>query len=127
MTKTRRTSTDEFKREAVALFENSGQPLMQVAAELGIQPSMLRSWRAVVRATAPSTQAGTPASASAPPRRRSWQPRSRGSSASSTAPARNVTFKKRSRTGSACEDRNGFGLGCRRKGAASGFLVRLKQ
>ena len=48
MTKTRRTFTDEFKREAVALFESSGRPLMQVAAELGIQPSMLRSWRAVV-------------------------------------------------------------------------------
>ena len=68
MTKTRRTFTDEFKREAVALFESSGRPLMQVAAELGIQPSMLRGWRAVVRATAPGTQAGTPASASAPPR-----------------------------------------------------------
>jgi transposase len=45
MTKTRRTFTDEFKREAVALLESSGRPLMQVAAELGIQPSMLRSWR----------------------------------------------------------------------------------
>ena len=47
MTKTRRTFTDEFKREAVALLESSGRPLMQVAIELGIQPSMLRSWRAV--------------------------------------------------------------------------------
>lgn len=36
MTKTRRTFTDEFKREAVALLESSGRPLMQVAAELGI-------------------------------------------------------------------------------------------
>ncbi len=38
MTKTRR----EFKREAVALLESSGRPQMQIAAELGIHPSMLR-------------------------------------------------------------------------------------
>jgi transposase len=43
--KTRRTFTDEFKREAVALLAGSGRPLTQVAAELGIQPSMLRAWR----------------------------------------------------------------------------------
>lgn len=68
MTKTRRAFTDEFKREAVALLESSGRPLMQVAAELGIQPSMLRSWRAVAHGTAPRTQAGASASASATPR-----------------------------------------------------------
>ena len=44
-TKTRRAFTDEFKREAVALLAGSGRPLTQVAAELGIQPSMLRAWR----------------------------------------------------------------------------------
>jgi transposase len=44
-TKTRRTFTDEFKREAVSLLEGSGRPLTQVATELGIQPSMLRAWR----------------------------------------------------------------------------------
>ena len=36
MTKTRRTFTDGFKREAVSLLEASGRPLMQVASE--------RSW-----------------------------------------------------------------------------------
>ncbi|WP_018262938.1 transposase, partial [Methylobacterium sp. WSM2598] len=41
-TKTRRAFTPEFKREAVALLESSGRPQMQIAAELGIQPSMLR-------------------------------------------------------------------------------------
>jgi transposase len=41
MNKTRR----EFKQEAVALLRPSGRPLTQVAGELGIQPSMLRSWR----------------------------------------------------------------------------------
>ena len=46
MTKTRREFSPEFKREAVALLESSGRPQMQIAAELGIQPSMLRSWRA---------------------------------------------------------------------------------
>ncbi len=55
MTKTRRTFTDEFKREAVALLESSGRPLMQVAAELGIQPSMLRSWRGTAKGAMPPT------------------------------------------------------------------------
>jgi transposase len=44
-TKTRREFTEDFKREAVGLLASSGRPLMQVANELGIQPSMLRSWR----------------------------------------------------------------------------------
>jgi transposase len=45
MTKTRRAFTDEFKREAVSLVASSGRPLTQVASELGVQPSLLRSWR----------------------------------------------------------------------------------
>ena len=52
MTKTRREFSPEFKREAVALLESSGRPLMQVATEVGISPSMLRNWRAVVNAGA---------------------------------------------------------------------------
>ena len=46
MAKTRREFSPEFKREAVALLESSGRPLMQVATEVGISPSMLRNWRA---------------------------------------------------------------------------------
>jgi len=49
MPRTRREFSPEFKREAVALLEGSGRPLMQVATEVGISPSMLRNWRAVVR------------------------------------------------------------------------------
>ena len=61
MTKTRRTFTDEFKRKAVALLESSGRPLMQVAAELGIQPSMLRGWRGTANgAMLPTTTVTTP-------------------------------------------------------------------
>jgi transposase len=41
----RRQFTDEFKQEAVALLAISGRPLTQIAAELGIAPSMLRNWR----------------------------------------------------------------------------------
>jgi transposase len=48
MTKVRRSFTDEFKREAVALLQMSERPLMQIASELGIQPSMLRNWRNAV-------------------------------------------------------------------------------
>ena len=41
----RRQFTDEFKREAVALLASSGPPLLHIASELGISPSMLRNWR----------------------------------------------------------------------------------
>ena len=62
---------DEFKREAFALLQSSGRPLMQIADELGIQPSMLRNWRNAV---------GVPAGASSRPRHASdapagWQSR----------------------------------------------------
>jgi len=57
MAKTRREFTPEFKREAVALLESSGRPQMQIAAELGIQPSMLRNWRAVLNGGAPRPRA----------------------------------------------------------------------
>ena len=66
MTKPRRSFTDEFKREAVALLETSGRPLMQIADELGIQPSMLRNWRNAV---------GVPAGASSRPDTQATPPR----------------------------------------------------
>lgn len=49
MTKTRRELAAEFKREALAMLEGSGRPLTQIAVELGIQPSMLRAWRAIIQ------------------------------------------------------------------------------
>jgi transposase len=60
MTKTRREFAPEFKREAVAMLESSGRPIMQVAAELGIAPSMLRNWRSVVNGSTPRSRAATP-------------------------------------------------------------------
>ncbi len=39
MSKLRREFAPEFKREAVALLESSGRPLMQVATKVGISPS----------------------------------------------------------------------------------------
>ena len=47
MSKPRREFAPEFRRETVALLEGGGRPLTQVAAELGIQPSILRAWRAM--------------------------------------------------------------------------------
>ena len=41
----RRHYMDEFKMEAVALLASGGRPLIQIASELGISPSMLRNWR----------------------------------------------------------------------------------
>ena len=59
MTKTRREFAPEFKREAVALLESSGRPLMQIATELGIQPSMLRNWRKGIRGGSPRSGVAT--------------------------------------------------------------------
>ena len=42
---TKRRFTDEFKRGAVALWESSGRMQTEVAAELGIMPTMLRRWQ----------------------------------------------------------------------------------
>ncbi len=71
MTKTRREFAPEFKREAVALLVSSGRPLTRVAAELGIQPSMLRNWRAVQNGGAPRSRAvgsgAAPAATAIPP------------------------------------------------------------
>ncbi len=61
-TKTRREFGPEFKREAVALLEGSGRPLTKVAAELGIQPSMLRNWREIARGGRGRSRADPPAS-----------------------------------------------------------------
>ena len=57
MAKTRREFTPEFKREAVALLESSGRPQTQIAADLGIQPSMLRQWRSALMGGSPPPRA----------------------------------------------------------------------
>ena len=68
MAKTRRELTPEFKREAVALLDSSGRPQMQIAAELGIQPSMLRQWRsALMGGSPPPRTAGSPGAAPTSP------------------------------------------------------------
>ncbi len=69
MTKPRRRFTDAFKREAAALLASSGRPLMQIAEELGIQPSMLRNWRNAV---------GVPAGASRRPEEQATPPQAGG-------------------------------------------------
>lgn len=51
MTKIRRAFTDEFKREAVALVPSSGRRLTQIASGLGVQRSLLRSWRGTLNRT----------------------------------------------------------------------------
>ena len=62
MAKTRREFTAEFKREAVALWETSGRPQMEIAAELGLQPSQLRRWQRLLQ----QGQLEGPASSPAP-------------------------------------------------------------
>ncbi|SMH39230.1 transposase [Azospirillum lipoferum] len=61
MPKTRRSFTDEFKREAVALLEASGRPLEHVARELCLQASVLRTWRRVAQGHPPRSRSGAPA------------------------------------------------------------------
>ena len=68
MAKRRREFTPEFKREAVALLDSSGRPQMQIAAELGIQPSMLRQWRSALMGGSPPPRAtASPGAAAASP------------------------------------------------------------
>ena len=63
--KTRREFTDEFKREAVVLLRDSGRPLTQVAAELGLEPSVLRRWRSLANGAGQVASAVRPAAAAA--------------------------------------------------------------
>src|SRR3954454_19395753 len=58
--------TDEFKTEAIALLASSGRPLIQIAGELGISPSMLRNWR--------NRQGGQNAGPAVPPKTASAMP-----------------------------------------------------
>jgi transposase len=44
MARTRRTFTDEFKREAVRLAEQPDSNLSKIAQDLGINSSVLRRW-----------------------------------------------------------------------------------
>ena len=71
MAKTRREFTPEFKQEAVALWEGSGRPQVEIAAELGRQPSQLRRWQKAIhgsvhRTLAPSAVTTPPAITSTP-------------------------------------------------------------
>ena len=65
MATTRRSFTDEFKREAVSLLASSGRPLSRVATELGIQPSMPRTWRGAAKngTAKPAAAPGVPSAA----------------------------------------------------------------
>ena len=51
--RTRRRFSDEFKREAVALFESSGISAEQVSAELGVSTTLLYRWVRDSRADQP--------------------------------------------------------------------------
>lgn len=54
---TKRRFTEEFKREAVALWETNGLLETEVAAELGIMPTMLRRWqRQLQESSAPAAK-----------------------------------------------------------------------
>jgi len=63
--KTRREFTDEFKREAVVLLRDSGRPLTQIAAELGLEPSVLRRWRSLANGAGQAASASRPGDAAA--------------------------------------------------------------
>ncbi|WP_420794306.1 IS3 family transposase [Sphingosinicella microcystinivorans] len=54
----KRYFTDEFKREAVTLWETSGRMQADVARELGIMPTMLRRWQRAleIKGTVPAAK-----------------------------------------------------------------------
>ena len=45
MSNTGKTYTEEFRRDAVELFQSSGRTATQVARELGVNVNSLRMWR----------------------------------------------------------------------------------
>lgn len=59
---TKRLFTDEFKREAVSLWETSGRMQTEVAAELGVMPTLLRRWRRKLQesSAAPTSRVARP-------------------------------------------------------------------
>ncbi len=50
MTTKRRTYTDEFKREAVRLWETTNKSAATVEADLGISHGLLNKWKARLKA-----------------------------------------------------------------------------
>jgi transposase len=59
MKKVQRTSTAEFKREAVRLAQTSGKSLAQVARELGISDTSIHQWRKELAAHSQETFPGS--------------------------------------------------------------------
>lgn len=53
---TTRRYTDEFKRDAVAVFRSSGRPIKEVARELGISATSLGTWVREWEKTSPAEQ-----------------------------------------------------------------------
>ena len=58
----RRSYPEEFKREAVRLMETSGNPVAQVARDLGVKDNNLYRWRGLYGSQQQSSANGSPAS-----------------------------------------------------------------
>ena len=56
---TTRRYTDEFKRDAVALYRSSGRSIKEVARELGIPDTSLGTWVRAWEKTAPAAEVET--------------------------------------------------------------------
>jgi transposase len=54
--KPRRKFDDAFKRDAVALWLNSGKPARQIAADLGVEERHIYEWRKTHAPHTPETQ-----------------------------------------------------------------------
>jgi transposase-like protein len=63
----RRRFTAEYKAEAVKRLEESGQALQQVADELGVHASQLRTWRNEQRAAGSAAALARPKAEAAEP------------------------------------------------------------
>ena len=58
MTTKKRTYTDEFKREAVRLWQNTDKTASAIEAELGITHGLLNQWKQRLRANGDATFPG---------------------------------------------------------------------
>jgi len=59
MAKSRRKYSAEFKREAVQLTQEPGRTVGEVAANLGIDRSLLQRWRSQMKAHGPGVFGGS--------------------------------------------------------------------
>ena len=59
----RKSYTDDFRRQAVAMVVTENIPLAEAARRLGVNPEVLRKWKPTYAPPAPATRSAEPSMA----------------------------------------------------------------